>query len=298
MCPYRKKDLTMDVGFIGLGQMGQGMARRLIDAGHRVAVWNRDPSKAGALKSAGAIVASSPREAAATGIVFTMLANDAALEAVCFGADGILEAAHGAVHISCSTVSVALTERLSDQHAAAGQQFIAAPVLGRPDAAAAGQLIFLTGGDQDALDRSDPLFKAIGQRVIPMGAKATMAVASKLAANFSLAAIIETVTEAFAIAAAGGVSKAALLDLFAEVNFGSRMMGAYGKIIADGAFEPAAFPLRLGRKDVGLGLDAIGPDAEAPIARLLTHRMDAFISHGWGERDWASLGQPLPQKRF
>jgi 3-hydroxyisobutyrate dehydrogenase-like beta-hydroxyacid dehydrogenase len=287
----------MDVGFIGLGQMGQGMAKRLVDAGHSVAVWNRDPRKTEALRSAGAIVAASPRDAAAKGIVLTMLANDAALEAVCLGEDGISEAGKGVLHISCSTVSVALTERLADRHAAAGQQFISAPVLGRPEAAAAGQLVILTAGDQDMLDRSGPLFTAIGQRVVPMGARPAMAAASKLAANFSLAAIIETVTEAFAIAAAGGVSRTALLELFSEVNFGSRMMGAYGKIIADGAFEPAAFPLTLGRKDVGLGLDAIGPDAEAPIAQLLAHRMDALIAHGLGDRDWASLGQPLPQER-
>ncbi len=283
----------MKVGFIGLGQMGQGMAKRLIDAGHKVTVWNRDRRKAVVLESAGATVAASPSDAAAAGIVITMLANDDALDAICFGEDGILAAGSDVLHISCSTVSVTLTEHLARGHAAAGQHFVAAPVLGRPDAATTGQLVILTAGGQDALDRGAPLFAAIGQRVIPMGADPAMAAASKLAANFSLAALIETVTEAFAIAAAGGVPAEALLDLFNEVNFGSRMIGAYGKIIASGAFEPAAFPLTLGRKDVGLGLDAVGPDAEAPIARLLADRMDALIAGGRGDRDWASLGQPL-----
>ncbi|PXA83349.1 NAD(P)-dependent oxidoreductase [Nostoc sp. 3335mG] len=288
----------MDVGFIGLGQMGHGMARRLIDAGHAVTVWNRDPSRAAALASAGVNVAGSPAEAASAGVVITMLANDAALEAVSFGKDGILSAGPGVVHISCSTVSVALTERLTRDHATANQQFLAAPVLGRPDAAASGKLVILPAGNRDMIDLCAPLFAAIGEKVLPMGARPAMAAASKLAANFSLAAIIETMTEAFAIAGAGGVSAEALLVLFGEVNFGTRMIGAYGKIIASGAFEPAAFPLTLGRKDIGLGLDAVGAEAEAPIARLLADRMDALISHGRGERDWASLGQPLPQERL
>jgi 3-hydroxyisobutyrate dehydrogenase-like beta-hydroxyacid dehydrogenase len=287
----------MKVGFVGLGQMGQAMARRLLDAGHEVSVWNRDDSKADALVSAGALVAQSPRDAAAGGIVFTMLGNDAALEAVCHGDDGILTAGKDMLHISCSTVSVALTERLTKEHAARGQQFVSAQVLGRPEAAVSGQLAVLAAGSQDLIDRCEPLFEVIGNKVIPMGGEPAMAAASKLAANFSLAAVIETVTEAFAIAGVGGVSKEALLDLFAEVNFGNRMFGAYGKIIAAGTFEPAAFPLKLGRKDIGLGLDALGPDAEAPIARLLADRMDTLIKRGRGEHDWASLGQPLPSER-
>lgn len=287
----------MKVGFVGLGQMGQAMARRLLDGGHEVSVWNRDNSKADALASAGAVVAKSPRVSAAAGIVITMLGNDAALEAVCHGDDGILAAGKDILHISCSTVSVALTERLTADHAASGQQFVSAQVLGRPEAAASGQLAILAAGSQAPIDRCEPLFEVIGNKVIPMGDKPAMAAATKLAANFSLAAVIETVTEAFAIAGAGGVSKEALLDLFADVNFGTRMFGAYGKIIVAGTFEPAAFPLTLGRKDIGLGLDAIGPDAEAPIARVLADRMDTLIARGRGERDWASLGQPLPSER-
>lgn len=287
----------MKVGFVGLGQMGQAMARRLLDAGHEVSVWNRDGRKADALASAGALVAQSPREAAAAGIVFTMLGNDAALDAVCGGDDGILAAGKDILHISCSTVSVALTEQLTKEHAAGGQQFVSAQVLGRPEAAASGQLAILAAGSQELIDRSKPLFEVIGNKVVPMGGEPAMAAATKLAANFSLAAVIETVTEAFAIAGAGGVSKEALLDLFADVNFGTRMFGVYGKIIAAGTFEPAAFPLTLGRKDIGLGLDALGPDAEAPIARLLADRMDTLIARGRGERDWASLGQPLSPDR-
>lgn len=285
----------MDIGWIGLGQMGSAMARRLIEAGHRVTVWNRDPAKAEALAALGAIPASTPQQAAASGIVFTMLAHDAALQAVCFGQDGILNAGSGILHLSCSTVSIALTERLAQAHAQAGQQLVAAPVLGRPEAAASGQLVILAAGEPGALERGAPLLPAIGQRVMPMGIRPAMAAAAKLAANVSLAALIGTVTEALAIAAAGGVPAQALLDLFAEVNFGSRMIGAYGQIVAQGAFEPAAFPLTLGRKDIGLGLDALGPEAEAPIARLLAARMDALIAQGKGERDWASLGEPLAQ---
>ncbi len=285
----------MDVGFVGLGNMGAGMAGRLVDAGHVVAVWNRNSAKAAPLVARGARQAASPADAARAGIVFTMLADNAALEAVTQGANGILSAGEGVLHISCSTVSVELTERLTETHRARGQRFVSAPVLGRPDVAAAGGLSVMAAGADEDVARCQPLFAAIGQKVLRMGAEPRMATATKLAANFSIAAVIETVSEAFRIAGEHGVEAERMAEFFVETNFGSRMMGVYAPIIAAQRFEPAGFPMRLGRKDIGLALDAAG-NADVPVARLIAERMNRIIAVDGGERDWSALGQP-PKSR-
>ncbi len=282
----------MDAGFVGLGQMGVGMARRLVDAGHRLTVWNRNSAKADPLVERGALRGASPAEAAKAGIVFTMLANDAALEAVTEGERGILSAGKGVLHVSCSTVSVALTKRLTEAHRARGQRFVSAQVLGRPDVAAAGKLSIIAAGADEDLARLKPLFEVIGAKVLHMGAEPVMAAASKLAANFSIAAIIETMSEAYRIAGAHGVTPETMANFFRETDFGSRMMGVYGPLIAAEKFEPAGFPLRLGRKDVGLALDAAGEETDVAFGRLLAQRMDHIIASDGGTRDWAALGQP------
>jgi 3-hydroxyisobutyrate dehydrogenase-like beta-hydroxyacid dehydrogenase len=282
----------MDVAIIGLGQMGSGMAGRLIDAGHRVTVWNRDKAKTRAFSERGAAVAESPADAARTGVVLTMLANDDALESVAFGAAGILTAGARILHISCSTVSVALTERLTEAHAGAGQAFVSAQVLGRPDVAAAGELSIIAAGDAEVLDRVQPLFDAIGNKTLRMGDRPVMAAASKVAANFGIAAIIETISEQIRIAAAQGVSPTKMAELLVEASFGNRMIGVYGPMIAEERFEPAGFPLKLGRKDLGLAI-AAAEGADLPFADLLASRMDAIIAADGGARDWSALGQPV-----
>jgi 3-hydroxyisobutyrate dehydrogenase-like beta-hydroxyacid dehydrogenase len=281
----------MDVAIIGLGQMGSGMAGRLIDAGHRVTVWNRDGSKSEPFAARGASVAATVTEAAHVGVVLTMLANDAALEAVSLGEAGIVSAGPDILHISCSTVSTALTERLTEAHAAAGQRFVSAQVLGRPDVAAAGNLSVIAAGPTADLDRAQPLFDAIGGKTLRMGDRPVMAAAAKAAANFGIAAIIETLSEQVRIAAAQGVPPAKMIELLVETGFGNRMIGVYGPMIAEQRFEPAGFPIRLGRKDVGLAIAASG-GAALPIAELLAARMDAIIAADGGVRDWAALGQP------
>jgi 3-hydroxyisobutyrate dehydrogenase-like beta-hydroxyacid dehydrogenase len=281
----------MRIGFVGLGQMGAAMAGRLLDAGHDVTVWNRDRAKAEPFAAKGAGIAASPAEAAGAGIVFTMLANDAAVEAVTLGDAGIVSAGADVLHIACSTVSVALTERLAAAHRAAGQRFVSAQVLGRPDVAAAGQLSIIAAGTDADLDACAPLFDVIGGKTLRMGAEPAMAAATKLAANFSIAAIIETVSEALRIAGAHGVEPARMVDFLTETNFGSRMIGVYGPMIAESRFEPAGFPITLGRKDVGLALDAAG-GTDVPFAHLLAERMDRLIATDGGVRDWSALGQP------
>jgi 3-hydroxyisobutyrate dehydrogenase-like beta-hydroxyacid dehydrogenase len=280
----------MEVAFIGLGQMGAGMADRLIAAGHQVTVWNRDPAKAAPLAARGAHVAPTPQAAASVGLVFSMLANDEAVEAVTWGAQGVLAAGPDVLHISCSTVSVALTERLTAAHEAAGQRFASAQVLGRPDVAAAGQLSVIAAGAAADLARAQPLFDVIGARTITMGERPAMAAAAKAAANFGIAAIIQTISEQIRIAGAQGVAAERMVDLLVETGFGNRMVGVYGPMIAQERFEPAGFPLRLGRKDVGLAM-AAAQGADLPLAGLIAARMDDIIAQGGGERDWAALGQ-------
>ena len=173
----------MDVAFIGLGQMGSGMARNLLEAGHLLTVWNRDHAKAEPFAGLGATVAADVGEAARVGTVMTMLANDAAVEAVSFGEGGLLSAGSGLLHVSSSTVSVDLTAQLAVAHAAAGQRFVSAQVLGRPDMAAAGKLAVIAAGANDDLDAAQPLFDAIGAGTQRIGDRPAMAAAAKIALN-------------------------------------------------------------------------------------------------------------------
>ncbi|MEH7871312.1 NAD(P)-dependent oxidoreductase [Rhizobium laguerreae] len=281
----------MDVAFIGLGQMGSGMADNLVAAGHQVTVWNRDRTKAEPFAERGATVAADLAAAARAGTVVTMLANDAAVEAVSFGDGGLLAAGPGLLHISCSTASVDLTASLAEAHVAAGQRFVSAQVLGRPDVAAAGKLSVIAAGAADDLDVAQPLFNAIGAATHRVGGRPVMAAAAKLAFNAGIPAIMQMLTEQFRIVAAHGIAADRMAALLLEVNYGNRLIGSYGPIIAEKRTEPAGFPLRLGRKDVGLALAAAG-DAELPLTELIARRMDAIIAAGGGERDWSAVGQP------
>lgn len=285
----------MNVGLIGLGQMGSGMAGQLIEAGHHVTVWNRDRAKAAPFVERGATLAGTPAETARAGIVLTMLADDDALEAVVFGQDGLLGAGAGLLHVSCSTVSVAVTVRLAEAHEEAGQRFVSAQVLGRPDVAAAGKLSVIAAGPDALLDAAQPAFDAIGTRTIRVGGRPAMAAAAKAAANFGIAAVIEIITEQMRIAAAQGVEPVRMAELLVATDFGARIFASYAPMVAARQFEPAGFPLRLGRKDVGLAITAAG-NASLPFADLLARRMDAIIQAGGGERDWSALGQPLAEE--
>lgn len=280
----------MDVVLIGLGQMGSGMANNLVAAGHQVTVWNRDRAKADPFAARGAKVAIDLAAATRAGIVMTMLANDAAVEAVVFGDGGLLAAGPDLLHISCSTVSVDLTTRLAAAHAAAGQRFVSAQVLGRPDVAAAGKLSVIAAGAEEDLDVAQPLFDAIGAGTQRVGDRPVMAAAVKVALNAGIPTIMQMLTEQFRIVAAHGIPADRMAALLLDVNYGNRLIGSYGPIIAEQRFEPAGFPMRLGRKDVGLALAAAG-DAHLPLTELIASRMDAIIEAHGGERDWSAIGQ-------
>lgn len=281
---------SFDIGFIGLGAMGGAIARNLLDAGHRVTVWNRSPDKAAPLVEAGATHAATPREAARGDFVLTMLADDAALEAVVFGEQGILSSDGRPVHVSLSTVSPALAERLAAAHGEAGFGFVAAPVFGRPDVAASGQLNIVAAGDADVVARCQPVFDAIGQRVFAVGAEPAMANTVKICGNFMILAAVEAMAEASTLAEKRGVPRAAFLEVMTETLFGSRAYRVYGDIIANDRYRPAGFAAPLGLKDMNL-VAATASAARVPmplVGVVRDHLLSALAQEG-EDLDWSGL---------
>jgi 3-hydroxyisobutyrate dehydrogenase-like beta-hydroxyacid dehydrogenase len=210
----------MNVGFIGLGQMGSGMATNLIKAGHTVTVYNRTKERTDPLVALGADAAKNLADACKGDAVFTMLANDDAVKSVVYGDKGVL--AHlprGTIHISSSTISVNLSERLAVDHAAAGQRYIAAPVFGRPDVAAAGKLYIITAGEPDAIAAAGNLFDAIGQGTFNVSKTPKAANLVKLSGNFLIASVIESVGEALALVSKGGVDRRQYINILTSTLF-------------------------------------------------------------------------------
>ena len=287
----------MRVGFIGLGQMGAGMALNLVKAGHDVTVYNRTRAKADKLVAQGAKAVTNIADACQGEAVITMLADDGAVESVVYGDRGVLAGlGRGAIHISASTISIALSERLTASHAAAGQRFVAAPVFGRPTAAAAGDLFVVGAGAHEAIQSVMPLFEAIGQRTFVVSAVPKTANLVKLSGNFLIAAIIEALGEAMALVAKGGVDQHDYLDILTSTLFGAPVFKTYGNLIADGKFEPAGFAAPLGHKDIRLTL-AAGEDLRVPLplASLLRDRFLTLLAHGGDKLDWSAIGR-LPAK--
>lgn len=284
----------MNIGFIGLGSMGAAIVPNLLIAGHAVSVWNRTASKAEPLVEKGATLAATPGEAAKDAdIVFTMVADDKALESVTFGGDGILaNLKKGGVHVSMSTVGVSLVERLNIQHAAAHQGFIAAPVFGRPTAAAAGQLFIAAAGAPEAMETVAPLFGLISQKVYPFGDNPVASTLVKLAGNFMIVAVTEQLGEAMALLGQGGVDKAAFLDFMTSTLFNSLIYKNYGAAIVSQTFEPAGFAAALGAKDVGL-VKAAADDLHVPLplADLLSERLARLLGEGGGHLDLTALSK-------
>jgi 3-hydroxyisobutyrate dehydrogenase-like beta-hydroxyacid dehydrogenase len=268
--------------------MGAAMVRNLVAAGHEVTAYNRTREKAEGL---GAKVAASPAEACRDcGAVFTMLADDAAVEHVVFNTDGIAGALpRGATHISSSTISTALARRLAQEHTGRGQGYLSAPVFGRPEAAEARKLVVVTGGAAEAIDRFRPLFDAIGRQTFVAGAEPWQANAVKVCGNFMIASMIESLGEAYGTLRRAQVDPHLFLDVMVAL-FGSPVYANYGKIIADEKFEPAGFALRLGLKDVRLVLEtAFECTSAMPFASVLRDRMIDALGHGEGDKDWSSV---------
>jgi 3-hydroxyisobutyrate dehydrogenase-like beta-hydroxyacid dehydrogenase len=283
----------MKVGFIGLGHMGSGMAANLLRAGHEVTVFNRSPAGRRPLVDLGAREAATVAAACSGEAVITMLADDSALRRVALGDDGIVEKlSQGATHISMSTVSVALTRDLTQAHAQAGQQLVAAPVFGRPEMAAAAKLFILAAGAPDAITTCQPLFDAMGQRTFPFGTEPADASLVKLAGNFMLAATIETLGEALALIGKGGIEPGAFVDLLTATLFPAPAYRTYGELIARSRFQPAGFAAPLGHKDVRLLLAAAESlQVPLPIGSLLNDRFLRLLAEGGENLDWSAIGQ-------
>jgi 3-hydroxyisobutyrate dehydrogenase-like beta-hydroxyacid dehydrogenase len=281
----------MDIGFIGLGKMGRGMAANLMKAGHRVTVYNRSPGRAEALVRQGATAAGSVAEASDADVVFTMLSDDRAVEAVAFGENGIVASlASGATHVSSSTISVALSERLAAAHTEAGQRYAAAPVFGRPEAASAAKLFVIAAGNPRVLEPLHPLFDAIGQRTFVVSDQPHTANLVKLSGNFLLASAIEAVSEAVALVAKAGVDRQQYVDIVTSTLFAAPAYQVYGGLIARQEFEPAGFAATLGLKDVRLVLAAAEQlQVPLPVASLLRDRLLTLVATGGGNLDWSAL---------
>jgi len=281
----------MKIGFIGLGQMGAGMAACLVTAGHEVTVYNRTAQKCQALAARGAKVAEDVAGVCRGDIVFTMLADDAAVATAALAADGIIaNLTAGALHVSSSTISVALSEKLTERHAAAGQRFVAAPVFGRPEAAAAAKLFIVAAGEPAAVAAAAPALEAIGQRTFVVSETPKLANLVKLSGNFLIAAVIESLGEAVALIGKAGLDPQQYIDILTSTLFNAPVYKTYGGLIAAGKFKPAGFSATLGHKDIGLVLAAAG-ELQVPLAfaSVLRDRFLTLLARGDGELDWSAL---------
>jgi 3-hydroxyisobutyrate dehydrogenase-like beta-hydroxyacid dehydrogenase len=283
----------MDVGIIGLGNMGAGIAKSLLRARHRVVGYNRSAVRAEALRKDGATVATSIAQACQGDVVMTMLADDAAVESVVFGEGGVLTSLpRGRVHVSASTISVALSERLTQEHRRAGQEFISAPVFGRPEAAETGKLAIVAAGRKEIVDRCKPLWEAMGQKLLVIGEEPSQANIVKLTGNFLIATVLESLSEALAFARKSGVDATALLDFLTSTLFNAPVYKTYGRLIVEGKHDEVGFALPLGLKDVRLVLEAAtAKRVPMPIASVLHDRFLTALARGHERRDWSVIGQ-------
>lgn len=280
----------MKVGFIGLGAMGSAMASNLIKAGHEVTVWNRSPGPTEPLASLGAKVARSADRAALGDVLFSMLANDQAVRDVFFGG-GLLDAMDkGIVHVNHASVSVALARELADAHAQRGVDYVAAPVFGRPDVAAAGKLNILAAGRAGAIERVRPLLEAMGSRIWPLGDEPERANVVKIAGNFMLGAAIESMAEASALTRAHGVAAGDFLQIMTSTLFAAPAYQGYATLIAEQRYKPAGFALPLGYKDIGLALSAgEAKRVPLPLASLLHDSLLEALAAGDDDVDWSIM---------
>jgi 3-hydroxyisobutyrate dehydrogenase-like beta-hydroxyacid dehydrogenase len=282
----------MKVGFIGLGQMGAGMAASLIRAGHELTVYNRTRQKAEALAPLGARVADRLADACRNEVVFTMLADDGAVEGVTLGNDGIeRHLAKGAIHVSSSTISVRLAQKLTEVHARAGQAFVSAPVFGRPPVAAAGKLFVVAAGQKSAVERVKPLLESVGQKTCMLSERPRDANLLKLSGNFLITAMIEALGETLALVEKGGLDRRACMDFLTSTLFDVPVYKNYGAMLVERRFTPAGFAAPLGQKDTRLILGAAEDlSVPLPLANLVRDRFLRLMAHGGEQLDWAAIG--------
>ncbi len=282
----------MDVGFIGLGQMGKAIAGNLARAGHRLIVWNRSVRPAEELARLGARVAAQPADTAQAEVLMTMLADDDAARSVLIEQGVLDHARQGLIHVNLATVSVRFAQDLARLHRERGIAYIAAPVFGRPDVAREAKLNVLVAGESSAISRVEPLLKVLAQRIWPLGREPERANVAKLAGNFMIASALETMGEAVALTRAYGVEGGQFLEILTSTLFASPVYQGYGRLIAEQRFSPASFTMRLGLKDVRLALQA-GEAAHVPMpfASVVRDSLLEAIAAGEADLDWAAVAR-------
>jgi 3-hydroxyisobutyrate dehydrogenase-like beta-hydroxyacid dehydrogenase len=272
--------------------MGEPIAANLLQAGYALRVYNRTASKAAVLAAKGATVVQNPADVAAPGgIVLTMLADDHAVEEVCLPVGSFVEKlGPGGVHISISTISPATARRLAEHHAKHNVEYVASPVFGRPEAAAAKKLWVCASGPAPARKRVQPILAAIGQGTFEFGEDSGAANVVKLCGNFLIASAIEALAESFTLAEKNGVDKKDVAELFGKTLFACPVYQGYGKQISEERFEPAGFRLALGLKDISLALaTASASSTPMPLASLLRDRWISSIAKGRESMDWTAV---------
>jgi 3-hydroxyisobutyrate dehydrogenase-like beta-hydroxyacid dehydrogenase len=284
----------MRVGFIGLGRMGRGMARRVLDAGHELTVFDAVPAATTEFAAAGARVASSIADLCRDReVVITMLVEDAAVLDVTLGAGGMRDALPAsAIHMVMGTHGVPTVRALEDAHEKAGQVLVAAPVLGRPDLAAAGQLGVVPGGPDDAVARCTPLLQVIGKRIFPAGPRPECATAIKLANNAVLGCAMVAMAEGFALVRKYGVMPQVFQDVMTEGLFSAPAYKVYGQKMVDESYDQVGSPIHVGLKDANL-IAAAADLARVPMPshNVYHDRLLGAVAHGDGDRDQAVLAR-------
>lgn len=280
------------LGFIGTGSMGEPMARNLLAAGYPLRVYNRTPDKAQPLADQGAHLVSRPSDVVEPGgIVVTMVSNDAALDAVTAGTGGVLERlGPEGIHVVASTVAPATAARLAPLHAERGATYVAAPVFGRPDAAAAKKLWVVLAGPPAARERVRPVLEALGQGIFEVGDEPPLANVVKLCGNFLIVSAMEAMAEAFTMAEKSGVPRETVYGMLTQSILATPIYQNYGRMIAEHRYTPAGFQLSLGLKDVSLALQtAASAEAPMPLASLLRDRLMSQVAQGRADLDWSAL---------
>jgi 3-hydroxyisobutyrate dehydrogenase-like beta-hydroxyacid dehydrogenase len=286
------------IGFLGLGTMGREMARRLVDAGHDVVVWNRSADAVAPLVDAGASAAPSPAEALAAPISFSMLANDEAADAVLSAEN--LPGEPGRLHVAMASLSPAAASRLSARHAEAGVAYLAAPVLGRFTVAAAGELNIIAAGAAADLERAAPYFEILGKRVWTVGTEPHIANVVKAAVNYDIIHAFQAIAESVALVEAHDVDAGLFTELLSSTLFPGPVYTGYGAMIAEGRYTPPGFTMALGSKDLGLA-EAIAADAGIvlPTAPVLRRAFDAALaSDDLKDVDWSAVAEITRRQRY
>jgi 3-hydroxyisobutyrate dehydrogenase-like beta-hydroxyacid dehydrogenase len=293
------EERAMKIGFLGLGNMGAVMAKRLMDAGHELTVWNRTASRCEPLVAAGAKVAATPAEAArGNEVVITMLFDDAAHEDVVFGASGLLGAVEpGTLHLAMSTISVELSERLAAEHARRGVAFVAAPVFGRPNVAEAGKLWIVLAGAEDSVERAKTVIGPLSRGFTVVGTEPAQAHAVKLGGNFLICAMNHSLAEGFVFAESQGIAPGAFFEAVNSALFQSPFYAAYAGVMLNPPKQAGA-SVGLGKKDLGMFRKAAEEHGvRLSLADDMARVFDEAVAEGMGDVDWAVGQYRMAQKR-